>query len=339
MAHVVRTIGSNSRDYSTPHLWEADLNNNAVYASGDVAVGECYADSVFNFASQLVINSGDSIFEDPNFVSLSGVILRAADGQGHNGTAATGVEFNGQDADINAFFVDYNGKSIFCRIEDLVITEFGGGPFGIICLLNGSVTSPDFYSNIRRCIVHDCEGPASEACSAIVMFGTTDHCSNCTVYNVENVNNDNGVAFTGFGATVSGFFNCTVHNCYEATNGAGVKVENCLATANTNRDYATTGANLINCMSSDATGSSGLQNVTTSNQYVSTVNGSEDLHLKAGADAIGQGNTISEGRIDGVSRDIDGADRIAAAVTWDLGADQFNLPVAVAQGNRLWLFF
>jgi len=45
-------------------------------------------------------------------------------------------------------------------------------------------------------------------------------------------------------------------------------------------------------MSSDATASDGggtghVENVTTADQFVSTVSGSEDLHLKAGADAIG----------------------------------------------------
>ena len=41
-ATVTKTIGTSSRDYSTITSWEAELDTQGVYASGDDAVGECY---------------------------------------------------------------------------------------------------------------------------------------------------------------------------------------------------------------------------------------------------------------------------------------------------------
>ena len=39
MATVTYSIGTSSRDYSTIAAWEADLDNGALYSSGDVAIG------------------------------------------------------------------------------------------------------------------------------------------------------------------------------------------------------------------------------------------------------------------------------------------------------------
>ena len=86
-------------------------------------------------------------------------------------------------------------------------------------------------------------------------------------------------------------------------------------------------------MSSDATSpETGLRNVVTSDQFVSIVSGSEDLHLKAGSDAIGAGTDLGT-TPDGVQYDIDGFDRDAANRVWDIGADQAAATVTKTIGT------
>ena len=48
MANVAKTIGTVGRDYSTIAAWESDLADTSIYASGDEAEGDCYADSDFS---------------------------------------------------------------------------------------------------------------------------------------------------------------------------------------------------------------------------------------------------------------------------------------------------
>lgn len=54
--------------------------------------------------------------------------------------------------------------------------------------------------------------------------------------------------------------------------------------------------------------------------FVSTVAGSEDLHLDTGSVCLEAGADL--GTTNGVNVDIDGLDRDATGVTWDIGADQ-----------------
>ena len=55
---------------------------------------------------------------------------------------------------------------------------------------------------------------------------------------------------------------------------------------------------------------------------MSTTGGSEDLHLKAGADAIDAGTDLGTTPT-GVNYDIDGRDRDAEGDVWDIGADEY----------------
>ena len=96
----------------------------------------------------------------------------------------------------------------------------------------------------------------------------------------------------------------------------------------------------LNNMSSDDTaddagGSNNLVDKTGSNQFVSNTEGSEDLHLKEGADAIDAGVDLGTSP-DGVNIDIDGRDRDSEGDTWDIGADEFVEDVA---GGASFLMF
>ena len=80
MATITKSIGATSRDYSTIAAWEADLSDTDIYASGDNAAGDCYADSDF---TENVDISGT--------FDLSSIALTAAFPDRHDGTAGSGV--------------------------------------------------------------------------------------------------------------------------------------------------------------------------------------------------------------------------------------------------------
>jgi len=54
-----QATGTFKRTYSTITSWESDLDNTAIYSSGDDAIGECYKDSNFNEA--FTINGGGTV--------------------------------------------------------------------------------------------------------------------------------------------------------------------------------------------------------------------------------------------------------------------------------------
>src|SRR5690606_474887 len=74
---------TSGRDYSSIAAWEADLDNAAIYASGDHAVGEVYNDSA-------LINDAVTL-DGGGTVGLASITLRPAVGHGHDGTKGTGA--------------------------------------------------------------------------------------------------------------------------------------------------------------------------------------------------------------------------------------------------------
>ena len=62
MATITKSIKASAGDYTTPVLWEADLDNAAVYSDGDSAVGQLYDEAYSaNIYQYLVINGGGDI--------------------------------------------------------------------------------------------------------------------------------------------------------------------------------------------------------------------------------------------------------------------------------------
>ena len=71
----------------------------------------------------------------------------------------------------------------------------------------------------------------------------------------------------------------------------------------------------------DARGTGSIANKTLAEiDFVSTSAGSEDLHLDTSSACLEVG--VDLGTTNGVNIDIDGVDRDATGVTWDIGADQ-----------------
>ena len=79
--------------------------------------------------------------------------------------------------------------------------------------------------------------------------------------------------------------------------------------------------------SGDASGSAGLQSLTTS-EWESVTGGSEDLHLAASSSSEDAGTDNGDGVWD---TDIDGRDRDTEGDTWDLGADEYVAAVSAAR--------
>ncbi|KPJ58221.1 MAG: hypothetical protein AMJ46_14500, partial [Latescibacteria bacterium DG_63] len=123
-------------------------------------------------------------------------------------------------------------------------------------------------------------------------------------------------------------YNCTAYNNADygfhrdnASVGGTVILKNCISMGHTSNDYAGTfDASSDYNMSSDASApgdhSLTLHNKSASDNFVSISAGSEDLHLKYGADAIGKGINLSSS----FTTDIDGQVR---SNPWDIGADEY----------------
>lgn len=327
MPTTTTSIGTTGRDYSTIASWEADLDNGGVYTSGDDALGECYDDAAFD--ETFTINGGGT-------VGLNGVTLSVASGERHDGTAGTGARIvrtgsgtaatltppSGMAAyDINWLEVDVNGQSA----AQAVLKNF----------------SNSIISSLRRMILHDSVAPTS----SILGEGRDVRWLDCIAYGAtaSTVGNVAGFGFASATGTTIAILNCTSHGhdnnstgnayCYMFPDSANKTVQNSVGTdaggttTGTIQDFqqaspstATVDHNAASDTSASGTGS--LDEVTTADQYVSTTGGSEDFHLKTGADCIDAGTDLGT-TPSGVELDIDGRDRDASGDTWDIGADEF----------------
>lgn len=331
MATVTKSIGTSSRDYSTITAWYNDLTNSDVYSSGDDAVGECYDDSAFGSADDLIV------FAEA-LAGMNSVKLIAASGEEHDGTEGTGVRvvcaasFNRWEVgtEFPAFTLDFieldvNGKS-------------GWG--GLFMMYVKSVATDRV---IQRFLIHDLVREGTQNDGAIRTLWCNGGAQNCIIYDLNRSTGASGkTVWIAQQSTTrdTQMYNNTVHDVRGTgtsafgfefeEDDADEKAKNCIATdtsgsaTNTDDFESSSNATLSNNLSSDATasGSGSLTNKASADQYVSNVRGSEDLHLKSGADAIDAGADLGT-TPGGVEVDIDGRDRDAQGDTWDMGAHEF----------------
>lgn len=328
MAVITRSIGTTSRDYSTITLWEADLDDGGIYSASDDALGECYNDSAFD---ELVVIDGGST------IGLTSATLSVASGERHDGTSGSGARIvrtgagtiitaSVTDPTINVEWLELDANS-----QSAILVERSAGGTGTDAtfsqLIGHGVSSNNrnflgIVANrayILNCIVYDLEQTHTGTRPVQGIGQNTSsrltHIQNCTVHNMVN-NNGTGAAY-----------------CYAFSDVANHKVQNCIGTdtsgttSGTIQDYqqsspstATADHNLSSDTSASGTGS--LTSKTSSAQFVSTTGGSEDLHLKSGADAIDAGTDLGTTPT-GIEIDIDGRDRDAEGDTWDMGAHEF----------------
>lgn len=331
MATVIKTIGTNGRDYSTITAWEADLDNSAIYAAGDDAVGVCYNDSAF---------SGSIIIDGGQTIGLNSVTLTVAESDRHAGTPGTGAILHGN---ISGYVLRLNSKNSI--VEWLEITAPGTPTEGMLDLPwpghsesrtarhlliydnnRGASNRPQgIHHALGQCTVHNCmvfrlKYPFPASVPA-VRVNYPSKLYNVTVYGFQH----NGSSGDAYGITdgPQSTPDAQIHNCVVGGITSANGTASCFSIARATVDYSA---------SEDATapGSHSLHNITPANEFVSTVWGAEDLHLKSSAACIDAGMDLTSTGIPNIALDIDGQNRQAA---WDIGADEY---VSAQTFNPAW---
>ena len=353
MAKVTKTIGTSSRDYSTITAWEADLDSSAImggiYSTGDDAVGECYNDSTFD--EQVTIDGGGS-------VGLSSVKLTAPASERHNGTANSGVKIEYTGSTANSFVI----KRSQCTVEWLELDMSSSGSSCNVGVSFGNYSASDAY--LRNCIIHDLVTKTNHLHGIYVWgYGAASgsrYITNNIIYNIDSsstTKESKGITVSSSNADVY-LYNNTVYYVKTTTFGKEAycfHIDDTSATLRNNigaRAIASSafyqkdfhGSQWWNCdhdynMSTDGqatagnygAGTNGVADVDYDDQFLSTSSGTEDLHLKAGADAIDMGVDLGTSPTN-VNIDIDGRDRDAQSDMWDIGADQYVVSGASGGG-------
>lgn len=338
MATVTKTIGTLTRDYSTITLWEADLDDGVIYASGDDAVGECYNDSAFD--ENVGINGGATI-------GLSTVTLKPAAGQRHNGTAGTGVRIvcstNGKGINltttgspltlVDGIEVDKNGTTGHAfnmsrdtldpyakRVVGCIAHGMAGGTTTF--LFSGSSDRPVYYANNIGYDVNTTESTGAEGGGIDARDNLSEIYSN-TLYNIRRSDGHSGGELWG----IWGHGSAEIKNniVIDAIHGGGYA----------NQCITASGLNIHHNITSDATssGAGSIGNVTAAELFVSTAVGSEDLHLKVGCVAVGAGDSLSTSYER--SYDVHGIDRntLFGGQVWDIGAHQCRVVARIGSAG------
>lgn len=331
MATITKTIGTGGgRDYSSITAWEADLGNVGVYSSGDDAIGECYNDSVFT----------DRVTFAQSTVSFNSVTLRPASGERHDGTVGTGVELD-WDNIAGQVLGDLNTTG-YATIEGIVFDgEYSSTTLDMSYLMR--ITAGDW--KVLGCIINKKRWLKS----SLSPVGINDNGGNNTV--IANNIVQNCGRYTG-GAYVAGYainndntsshnaeyYNNTMFAGYRGFNASAINnnyVKNNIAADMDGVDYTWAGVGVTHDynISNDttATGANSITGVSTSSLFVSTVYGSEDLHILSSSAAVGAGVDLGS-TPDGIQYDIDNYDRTAAS-NWSIGADQYVSPVTTLNSN------
>lgn len=333
MATVTKTIGTSSRDYSTITAWEADLDSSAmmggIYSSGDDAVGEVYNDSTFD--ERVVIDGGTSI-------GLSSVKLTAPSSERHDGKSGTGARIQYSGSSSPSFILKRSDLTV--EWLELDLSDAGSGVLS--CVNFGANAHTDVF--FKNNIVHDLIDSSADG-QGIYIWGTgsasnTRYCLNNIIY---NINNSNDSAF-GIRVASSNYpvdvYNNTVYHvktesgsddayCVWIEDSDAVLKNNIAARPIGGDNKAFTGSGFSGSthdynLSTDstATGTNSVTGEAYGDLFVSTTEGTEDLHLKEGAGAIGAGVDLGTTPT-GVNIDIDGRDRDSEGDDWDIGADQY----------------
>tara|TARA_B100000519_G_C14247008_1_gene440346 strand:+ start:1628 stop:2740 length:1113 start_codon:yes stop_codon:yes gene_type:complete len=331
MATVTKTIGTSSRDYSTITAWEADLDSSAmmggIYSSGDDAIGECYNDSTFN--ERVVIDGGTSI-------GLSSVKLTVTSSDRHEGRAGTGVK------------IEYSGStnpSVVLKRNDVTIEwlelDMSSAGSGVHSALNIGANA-DTNVFIKNNIIHSLTEQGG-AVHGIYVWNSgsgsnTRYITNNLIYNLKDSNDDaygirvvssnypveilNNTVY--YVQTVSDTSSCFFIEDSDATLKNNIAARPTGSPSNSFSGSAFSSSTHDYNLSTDstATGTNSVTGEDYGDLFVSTTEGTEDLHLKEGADAIGAGVDLGTSPT-GVNIDIDGRDRDSEGDDWDIGADQY----------------
>jgi hypothetical protein len=354
----VQASGIFKRAFATITLFEAmvDDSSNLYWGSSDDLIGECHADSAFT----------DSRVQFTSKQSLSSVKLTVHETDRHDGKAGTAgkvvirptayagnsngiIEMNFDNLIVEWFEIDLTNtntnKGIYLLgtnddniVRNNIIHSRTGSPttypvFGIH--VSGSSSASSDTVSILNNIIYDFRETQDDTASGINMnsWRGTLNIYNNTVHNIES--EDSGSTkpascfrFNGHANQVANVKNniaslinastAAQHRAYWDTGTGTSNVDYNLSDDTTNATYEAQGANSLK----DKT----LAQI----DYVNTVVGSEDLHLDT--DSVCREEGVDLGTTNEVNIDIDGVDRDATGVTWDMGADQASTADTGAAG-------
>jgi hypothetical protein len=313
--------------------WETARNGDLVTAN-KVEVGVVYADAPF------VYNAAGPDDTNP-VLTIQGIAtsercyvkLTVPQNQRHRGRAYTGV------APDNGVVLDGSGHTKFAiRItDDHTVVEWlelkgfytptsgGAGTVtarGYDILLNG-LLAHGFYdatgtstSGLRTDTGGTSAGLVFTARNCTIYDGNSygfrvDRCDLSLVIENSTVYNMRGASGRGVGINVA-----------TGPDGGAITVTNTISVGNAGADFYNNGGTLTQSynLSSDtsATGTGSLPSRAAANQFVDDALGTEDLHLKTGADALEAGTDLSAS---GFRIDIDAQTR-PGGPAWDIGADE-----------------
>ncbi len=335
------------------------------WGSSDDVIGECHKDSETFDEYNLLFN---------NKQSLSSVTLSVYEDDRHDGTAASGVVLQPESGgthnhgiikididnmtvewlDINLDELDSNvtNKAIVLAgtnnnniIRNNLIHDKGGnpgntGPFAIHAI--GAGASSDSIYVFNNIIYNFVETNRDTAAALLLnTWGGNLYIYNNTIYNIQGVGSGKhgiGISFgtpTGSNTRVK---NNIVSKCqgpsldiayWKRSSGSTVDAANNLSDDTANAAYNAEDMGQTVGDSSALIGKTAVQIA-----FVSVGAATEDLHLDADSVCLEAG--VNLGTTNGVNIDIDGIDRDATGVTWDIGADQRSTSDT---GNSAFLMF
>ena len=336
------------RAFSTITLFEGMVDDASpiYWGSSDDVVGECHGDSPFTDDSRVQFTSKQSlasvkltVHEDDRHDGKAGtegkvVIRPTAYATGYRGIIEVNidnfilewVEIDLTDTDTTKaiFLIGANDDNI---IRNNIIHSRTGNPtnYPVFAIhYSGTSASADTMSILNN-IIYDIRETASDTGNGINVNGWrgTVNIYNNTVHNIEGDDSSStkpatGFRFNGHATQVANVKNNIAsqmiadasdgHRAYFDTGTGTSNVDYNLSDDTTNATYEAQGANSI----IDATAAEIA--------FVSTGIGTEDLRLDTDSVCIKAG--VDLGSANGVNIDINGVDRHATGVTWDIGADQ-----------------
>jgi hypothetical protein len=265
--------------------------------------------------------------------------------QRHNGAAGTGFVLQYTPDPNTADLFEINED--YVRIEGIEIDGSQTQPSGIYGLYVKGVNNTLSDVRIDKVIVHDLtkDDDVENKFFAIGIYFSdgSGRVTNSIVYDITNNNTnptEGEASAAGIRCSSSGsinLYNNTVYNV--VNNGTSAAVygiwrysgtvtatnnyaggTSCSSCGANNYDFSGSMTQSYN-ISEDATasGTGSLTGKAPADQFVSITGGSENLHLKTGADCLNVGDDLSSNFTD----DIDGDTRPTGANTWDIGADEY----------------
>lgn len=283
--------------------WRVDESNYFVYSSG--------VDSV---RITINIHSDDGVLVSGGTLTIAGATTDVAhyrkisvpESDRHNGLMGNGA------------MLAINGGYLY-MFEEYLKVEWLAFPYLIYNSASPfcGIRMGSEYNVLRNCLIGNVSNSTSNN-SGILLGGLAPLVHNCVLYNVDG----NGIrAAAAYLDSV--VYNCTIYlsglgGISHSGIGATMSAKNCLVIGCGAGYFCYSGAALYKttCGSSDTTGTSGLTNLISTDEFVSVGSGTKNLHLKAGATSIDAGVDLGAG----YAIDINSYTRTGA---WDLGADEY----------------